>query len=285
MRIQSFYDENTFTFTYIVFDGNSRDALILDPVLDFDPLAISISYESANKLLSFIKENELNIHYIIETHAHADHLSSSQYLKEKFPNAKLAVGENIKIVQETFKPIFNFENLKTDGSQFDYLLKDNEVVSAGSIEFKIIFTPGHTPACTSILIEDNLFTGDSIFMPDYGTGRCDFPAGSAKDLYHSIKNKIYSLPDDTKIFVGHDYAPGGREVLSQTTVGESKKNNIQLKETTTQDEFIKFRQDRDITLSPPKLLYQSVQVNIDAGKLPAKENNGMSYLKSPIKEN
>ena len=285
MRIQSFYDENTFTFTYIVFDENSRDALILDPVLDFDPLAISISYESAHRLLNFIKANELNIHYILETHAHADHLSSSQYLKEKFPNAKLAVGENIKIVQETFKPIFNFENLKTDGSQFDYLLKDNEVVSAGSIEFKIIFTPGHTPACTSILIEDNLFTGDSIFMPDYGTGRCDFPAGSASDLYHSIKNKIYTLPDDTKIFVGHDYAPGGREVLFQTTVGESKKNNIQLKETTTQDEFIKFRQDRDITLSPPKLLYQSVQVNIDAGKLPAKERNGMSYLKSPIKEN
>lgn len=282
MKIKTLFDQATFTLTYIVHDEKTRDAVIIDPVLDYNPNASKISNESVQLVEKYVKENNLNVHYIIETHAHADHLSSSQDLKELYPNAKLIIHENIKIVQETFKGIFNMPELKTDGSQFDYLVKDGEVLKAGSIEIKAIHTPGHTPACTSYLIEDNLFTGDALFMPDFGTGRCDFPAGSATDLYETIHDKLYALPDETKVYVGHDYAPGGREIQFQTTIGESKKNNIQLKAGTNKEEFIKWRTDRDKTLDAPKLLLQSVQVNIDAGHLPKAEENGVSYLKMPI---
>lgn len=284
MKIETLFDQTTFTLTYIVYDEQSKDALVIDPVLNYDAASSSITFDQIEKIENFIKTNKLKLNYVFETHAHADHLSSSDELKKKFPGLKVAISERITEVQDVFKGVFNLETLKTDGSQFDILLKDGQVFKAGSIEIKVIATPGHTPACTSFLIEDNLFTGDLIFMPDYGTGRCDFPAGSATDLYESVANKVYTLPDTTKVFVGHDYQPGGRELRWESTVGESKEKNIQLTAGTTKEDYIKFRNDRDATLNAPKLLLQSVQVNINAGVFPEAEDNGLSYLKMPIRK-
>ena len=282
IQVLAQFDPQTFTLSYLVWDEKTLDALIIDPVLDYDSASGKISCESLVKLETEAKEKSLNIQAILETHAHADHLSSSQYLKKTYPSAVLAISERIKTVQATFKPIFNLTELKTDGSQFDLLLKDNQVISFGSIKVKVLPTPGHTPACASFLIADNLFVGDSMFMPDYGTGRCDFPAGSAKDLYQSIQKVMYALPDTTKIFVGHDYQPGGRALAFQTTVKEAKEQNIQLKSSTSEKEFLEFRIQRDQQLSAPKLLLPSIQVNIDAGHLPEAETNGKSYLKIPL---
>ncbi len=283
MQIKHFFDAATFTLSYIVYDEASKDAVIIDPLLDYEPQGAKITHQALEKLLMFIEEQRLNIRFILETHAHADHLTGAQDLKKSFPDAILAIGEKITSVQSTFKKIFNLlESFKTDGSQFDRLLKDNETVEAGTLSFKVMFTPGHTPACASYLFRDALFVGDALFMPDYGTGRCDFPAGSAEDLYTSIKEKIYSLPPTVRIFVCHDYQPNGRKLAFETTVAEEKEKNIQLKASTQKAEFIKFRSERDKTLSPPKLLLPSIQVNIDAGKLPAPENNGQRYLKIPL---
>lgn len=284
MEIKDFFDSATFTLTYVVWDPVTKDAVILDPVLDFDPASGEFATVSLEKVNHFIKNEQLNVHYILETHAHADHLSGAHELTNHyFPKAQIGIGENIKIVQETFKKIFNLPpNFVTDGSQFNRLFKDNEVVRAGSLEFKVLFTPGHTPACSSYLFEDAVFTGDAIFLPDSGTGRCDFPQGDAKALYHSIMDKLYCLPNSTRVFVGHDYQPNGRTLAFETTIGESKRSNIQLKESTTETEFVNFRTKRDASLSAPKLLLPSVQVNIAAGKLPAPESNGISYLKLPL---
>jgi glyoxylase-like metal-dependent hydrolase (beta-lactamase superfamily II) len=283
MQVKAFFDSRTFTVTYIVHDPATNDAVIIDPVLDYDPAASKVWAESVEQVIEYVRAEKLNVHYILETHAHADHLSGSQLLKRAFPQAKIAVGERITVVQQTFKTIFNLtEDFATDGSQFDRLLKDGEIVDAGSLKLEVIFTPGHTPACATYKIEDAIFTGDAIFMPDGGTGRCDFPAGSAKDLYHSISRKLYALPDSTRVFVGHDYQPGGREVKWETTIGDEKQNNIQLKATTSEDEFIQFRAARDKTLAAPKLLFQSVQVNIDAGKMPKPNEDKKRYLKIPI---
>lgn len=283
MQVKAFYDSRTFTVTYIVHDPATNDAVIIDPVLDYDPAASKVWAESVEQVIDYVRAEKLNVHYILETHAHADHLSGSQLLKRAFPQAKIAVGERITVVQQTFKTIFNLtEDFATDGSQFDRLLKDGEIVAAGSLKLEVIFTPGHTPACATYKIEDAIFTGDAIFMPDGGTGRCDFPAGSAKDLYQSISSKLYALPDSTRVFVGHDYQPGGREVKWETTIGDEKQNNIQLKATTSEDEFIQFRAARDKTLAAPKLLFQSVQVNIDAGKMPKPSEDKKRYLKIPI---
>lgn len=283
MQVKAFFDSRTFTVTYIVHDPATNDAVIIDPVLDYDPAASKVWAESVEQVIEYVRAEKLNVHYILETHAHADHLSGSQLLKRAFPQAKIAVGERITVVQQTFKTIFNLtEDFATDGSQFDRLLKDGEIVDAGSLKLEVIFTPGHTPACATYKIEDAIFTGDVIFMPDGGTGRCDFPAGSAKDLYHSISRKLYALPDSTRVFVGHDYQPGGREVKWETTIGDEKQNNIQLKATTSEDEFIQFRAARDKTLAAPKLLFQSVQVNIDAGKMPKPNEDKKRYLKIPI---
>jgi len=282
MKIQHFFDPETFTLTYVVFDDSSKDAVIIDPVLDFDSASGKISSKSLNELLAFIKNNELNPLVSLETHAHADHLSSAEYLRQFFPKIKIGIGEKITIVQEVFKKHFNLSDLKTDGSQFDLLLKDNQEISFGTLKMKVIPTPGHTPACVSYLFNEHLFTGDALFMPDYGTGRCDFPKGSSKDLYKSIHENLYSLPDETLVYVGHDYLPNGREMKFQTTIGESKKHNIQLKNSTSQEEFVQFRENRDKTLKAPKLLLPSIQVNIDAGKLPKTEDNGKKYLKLPL---
>lgn len=282
MKIETFYEPVTFTLTYVVYDENTKDAVVIDPVLDYAPNSSSISRDSADEVIAFIKKENLNLHYILETHAHADHLSSSQIFKKEFPKAKVAINSNIKIVQETFKGAFNFKDLKTDGSQFDLLLEDGGVTDAGALKFKTIFTPGHTPACSCFLINDAVFTGDLIFMPDMGTGRCDFPKGSVEDMYDSVMNKIYKLPDTTRVFVGHDYQPGGRELAYESTIAEEKKSNISLKGDTTKEAFTNFRSARDAQLDHPKIIFPSVQVNINAGKLPTEEDNGTSYLKMPV---
>ncbi len=281
MNVKSFFDKDTCTVTYVVFNKATRDAVIIDPVLNYDNQASKITYESFNEVAKYVEELSLNIHYILETHVHADHLTSAPVFKNRFKNSQIVISENIKIVQEVFSSIYNLKSLLVDGSQFDYLIKDEETIFAGSLSIKAIETPGHTPACVTYDIEGTLFTGDALFMPDMGTGRCDFPKGSAVRLYDSIQ-RIYDYPDDTIIYVGHDYAPGGREYKFQTTVGEQKNNNIQLKYSTSRDEFIEFRTKRDETLKAPKLLLPSIQVNMAAGKLPAAEDNGKSYLKIPI---
>ncbi len=284
MEIKHFFDAATFTMTYVVYDKQSKDAVVIDPVLDYDAASVTTSTQSIELLLGFLKQQELKVHFILETHAHADHLSGAHELVTKhLPSAKIGIGERITMVQETFKEVFNFPKaFKTDGSQFHRLFKDNELVSAGKLSFKVLFTPGHTPACASYLFGDAVFVGDAVFMPDYGTGRCDFPRGDAKALYHSITSRLYTLPDNTRVFVGHDYQPGGRALEYETTIGESKKKNIQLKDDTSEADFVMFRKTRDATLTAPKLLFPSVQVNIAAGELPDPEANGRIYLKLPI---
>lgn len=283
MEIKDFYDERTFTMTYVVYEPDTKDAVIIDPVLDYDPAASKVWTESADKVAAFAKEKNLKVHFILETHAHADHLSGSQLLKRSFPQALVAIGERIQVVQQTFKKVFDLpEDFPTDGRQFDRLLKDGEVVQAGALKIEVIFTPGHTPACACYKVEDAVFSGDAIFMPDMGTGRCDFPAGSATDLYNSITKKLYTLPDSTRIFVGHDYQPGGRALAWQTTVGEQKKNNIQLKGDTSEADFVQFRSNRDKQLAAPKLLFQSVQINIDAGQIPKPNTECKRFLKIPM---
>ncbi|MCB0341775.1 MAG: MBL fold metallo-hydrolase [Pseudobdellovibrionaceae bacterium] len=283
MEIKSFFDEDTFTVTFVVFDPATKDAVIIDPVMDYDPHGSATSTKSVDEVTDFVKSKGLNLHYILETHAHADHLSGSQLLKERFPKAKVGIGANITKVQDLFKGIFNLgDGFATDGSQFDTLLTEDKDLVAGSIKIKTLFTPGHTPACSSYVIEDAVFTGDALFMPDFGTGRCDFPAGSAEDLYNSITNKLYTLPDSTRVFVGHDYAPGGRGYAWESTIGEEKEKNVQLPVSRSKQDFVKFRTDRDKQLSAPRLIFQSVQVNINAGHLPEPGPNGIAYLKMPL---
>ena len=282
IEVKPFYDAATFTLTFLVYDSSSKDAVVIDPVMDYDPQGSVISHEQSDAITEFVKNKNLSLHYILETHAHADHLSSSQVLKKRFPKALVVIHEKIKEVQKVFKGVFNFEEtFPTDGSQFDRLLKDNESFKAGSIVIKVLHTPGHTPACASFLIEDHLFTGDALFMPDYGTGRCDFPSGSSDNLFESIQ-KIYQLPDSTKVYVGHDYQPNGRALEFQSTIGEEKRSNIQLNENTKKEDFIQFRNRRDNTLKAPRLLLPSIQVNINAGHLPKPEANGKAYLKIPL---
>jgi len=280
MQIETFYDPATFTLTFAVFDDGTRDAVIIDPVLDFDPIGAETSTESVDKLIAFVRSQELNVHYVLETHAHADHLSASQILKKEL-GAKVAIGRAITEVQETFAGLFDLD-FATDGSQFDLLIDDGQAVQAGSLTIEALATPGHTPACMTFKIEDAIFTGDALFMHDYGTGRCDFPRGSADDLYTSIHDKLYDLPDATRVFVGHDYQPEGREIAWETTIGKSKKSNPQLKGDTDRATFVEMRESRDATLRAPRLLFPSVQVNANAGILPKPHGNGMRYLVTPL---
>ncbi len=284
MVITAFFDPETYTLTYVLYDQKTLDAVVIDPVLDFDPASVTISTKSIDSLVAFLQKKSLKVHFILETHAHADHLSGAHELVTHYlPSAQIGIGKPITLVQETFKEIFNFPaTFKTDGSQFHRLFVENEVVNAGSLQFKVLFTPGHTPACHSYLFDRAVFTGDALFMPDYGTGRCDFPGGDAQHLYQSVVNKLYKLPDATRVFVGHDYQPGGRELAFETTIGESKRHNIQLTAETNESDFLKFRKARDATLAAPRLLYPSVQVNIAAGELPDPESNGRIYLKLPL---
>ena len=283
MEIKTYFDPKTSTLTYVVYDSESKDALVIDPVMDYDPIGSKVSHESVDAVIAFVESQGLKLHWVLETHAHADHLSGAQVIRERFPEARIAIGQRITEVQALFKSALDLpEDFPTDGRQFDRLLADGERISAGSFEIELLFTPGHTPACGSYRIGDAVFTGDALFMPDMGTGRCDFPAGSAHDLFRSIKDRLYRLEDTTRVFVGHDYQPGGRALAWESTIGEQKRSNIQLKETTILDDFVRFRTERDKALSAPKLLFQSIQVNIDAGRLPQPASNQKRYLKIPV---
>jgi glyoxylase-like metal-dependent hydrolase (beta-lactamase superfamily II) len=234
MEIRAFYHQSTSTLTYAVWDSKTRDAVIIDPVLDYDPAASVTWTESVEEVIGWLNQEKLKLHYVLETHAHADHLSGSQVLKRACPNVKVAIGRRIILVQEVFKQVFGFaQDFPTNGRQFDVLLEEGEPLLAGSLAIETLFTPGHTPACTTLKVGDAMFTGDALFMPDSGSGRCDFPGGSANDLYDSITQRIYTQPDSMRIFVGHDYQPGGRELRYQTTVGEQKQRNVALSAATT----------------------------------------------------
>jgi glyoxylase-like metal-dependent hydrolase (beta-lactamase superfamily II) len=282
MKIQPFYDERTATMTYVVFDENTRDAVVIDPVLDYEPVGSRIWTESADVVVDFVKSEDLRVHYILETHAHADHISGAQHLKDQLPNAEIVIGRDITEVQGIFKHVFGLpDTFATDGSQFDRLMAEGEQLEAGPLKVEAIATPGHTPACLTYKIGDAVFTGDALFMPDVGTGRCDFPGGSADDLFESVRDKLYALPPTTRVFVGHDY-PKDRDVAWETTIAEQRERNVALPAARDRDDFIAWRNKRDKGLSAPKLLFQSVQVNIDAGKLPNPESNEKRYLKIPL---
>ncbi len=282
MEVKAFFDENTYTLTYVAYDPESRDAVVIDPVLDFDPRTWRTSTRSVELVQEFVREKSLTVRWVLDTHAHADHLSGTEVLKDAV-GAPMAIGAQITAVQQLFASVYGVEGaVATDGSQWDELLTDGGQLDAGSFKVETLHTPGHTPACYSFQIGDAVFVGDALFMPDYGTGRCDFPSGSASQLYDSITKKLYTLPDATRVFVGHDYQPGGRELVFETTIGDSKEQNIRLRGSTSREEFIAARETRDNELSPPKLLLQSLQVNIDAGRLPAAEANGRRYFKMPI---
>lgn len=280
MHIESFFDPTTFTLTYVVSDEATGDAVVIDPVLDYDPLAVSVARDSIDHVIAYIDRAGLKVRLVLETHAHADHLSAAPILAERF-GAPVGIGRQITAVQQVFAGVFR-QDFPTDGSQFDVLLDDDQVVEAGSLRVKALHTPGHTPACMSYLIGNAVFTGDALFMPDFGVGRCDFPKGSATELYRSITTKLYTLPDSTRVFVGHDYQPGGRDLAYESTIAEEKAKNVQLPAGRSEAEFVEFRTARDNTLRPPVLLFPSVQVNANGGKLPEPEENGRRYLKLPI---
>ncbi|MEZ0472277.1 MBL fold metallo-hydrolase [Luteimonas salinilitoris] len=266
----------------MVSEPDGRAAAIVDPVLDFDPKAGRTSTASAQALLEHVHERDLDVAWILETHAHADHLSTGHWLKRRLPRAKLAIGEEICAVQATFRPIFNLgAHFPVDGSQFDHLFGDGEAFRIGALQGRAIPVPGHTSDSNAYLIGDALFTGDSLFMPDGGTARCDFPGGSAAKLYRSIR-RLFALPDATRVFVCHDYGPGGREVACETTIGEQKRQNIHVREGTGEAQFVQMREARDATLPMPALIIPAVQTNIRAGALPEPESNGTRYLKIPL---
>lgn len=282
MRIQHFFDPRTFTLTYVVSDETTQKSVVIDSVRDYDPKSGRVWEESIDKLDAYLSANHLEVLYVLETHAHADHLSGAQIVKDHHV-AKIGIGARITEVQECFKSIFDMgDDFATDGSQFDLLLEDGEMLPLGQLKIEVLHTPGHTPACVSYLIGDALFTGDALFMPDSGTGRCDFPKGSAGDLYLSAHEKLYRLPRGTRVFVGHDYQPDGREVRWKTSISDSKASNIALREETTREEFVKYREERDRTLSVPVLILPSLQVNICAGRLPRPRSNGIAYLQIPL---
>lgn len=281
-QVHPFLHEDSNTWSYVVVEPEAAAAVIIDPVLDFDPKAGRTSTRSAQALLDLVHEQALEVRWILETHAHADHLSAGHWLKSQLPQAQLAIGEGIRTVQKTFRPIFNLgEHFPVDGSQFDHLFGGDEHFRIGALEGRVIPVPGHTSDSNAYLFGDALFTGDSLFMPDAGTARCDFPGGDAATLFRSIRH-LFQLPDQTRVFVCHDYGPGGRPVACQTTIGEQKRNNIHLHEGIAEATFIEMRQERDRTLAMPTLILPAVQVNIRAGQLPTPEENGVRYLKIPI---
>lgn len=282
MNIESFHDPATSTLTYVVYDPSSRDAVVIDPVLDYDAVYSQTSTSSVGAVAALVEREGLRLHYVLETHAHADHLSGSQYLKRRF-GGKVGIGARITEIQQVFSGIFDLDpSFAVDGSQFDVLFGDGDEIHAGTLRIQVLATPGHTPACVSYRLDDVVFTGDALFIEDYGTGRCDFPRGSADALYTSVHERLYALPDETRVFVGHDYQPNGRPVRCETTIGRSKASNVQLRASTTRAQFVELRSARDRTLPPPRLLYPSVQVNIDGGRLPRPRANGRRYLAIPL---
>ncbi|MFV0885719.1 MBL fold metallo-hydrolase [Metapseudomonas otitidis] len=281
-HVEPFFDPATFTYSYVVSDPASRRCAVVDSVLDYDPAAGRTRTASADRLIAYVREQGLTLEWILETHVHADHLSAAPYIRRQL-GGRLAIGEHITVVQRTFGTLFNAESgFATDGSQFDHLLKDGDRFSVGGIQAQALHTPGHTPACMTYLIGDAAFVGDTLFMPDYGTARCDFPGGDARTLYRSIR-RLFALPDATRLFMCHDYkAPGREHFLYQTSVGEERAHNVHVHEGISEDEFVAMRQARDATLGMPALILPSVQVNMRAGQLPPAEANGTRYLKIPL---
>jgi len=280
-QVHGIFDEATWTVTYVVFEKPGSSCAIIDSVLDYDPKSGRTDHKSADKVIEFVKANDLKVEWILETHAHADHLSAAPYLKQHL-GGKTAIGDHIGGVQKVFKAIFNMEvGFKHDGSQFDHLFTDGEAIQVGAISGHTMYVPGHTPACVAYQFGDAVFVGDTMFMPDVGTARCDFPGGDAKTLYASTR-KILSLPPATRLFMCHDYPPNGRPVNFQTTVAEQRANNIHVHDGISETQFVEMRTKRDATLSMPVLILPAVQINIRAGELPPKEDNGVSYVKIPL---
>lgn len=283
--LKVFFDPKTFTLSYLVNNPKTKDAIFIDPVLDYDRSSSSYSTNSIDKYLKYIKEHDFKVHYILETHVHADHLSGAYFLREKLKTPLLTISEDIRSIQSYFKRYYNLSDFDEDEKVFDLYLTDGEELKAGDLKVKAIKTPGHTKACMTYQVEEKLFTGDALFMPDYGTGRCDFPGGDPRELYDSITEKIFSFPDHYECYSGHDYLPDGRPLQYQSTVGNQKFENIHLNEKTKREDYISFRKKRDKTLSHPKLFHQSLQINIRGGKLPVSESNQINYIKVPIIKN
>jgi len=276
------FDEATNTVSYVVWDAATRQAAIIDPVLDYDHRAGRASYRSADTLLGFVADQGLSVAWILETHAHADHLSAAPYLKEK-TGAPIGIGEHITDVQRTFAPVFGMDDVSGDGREFDRLFRDGDAFPLGDLRVDVIHTPGHTPACVSYRIGDAVFVGDTLFMPDYGTARADFPGGDARTLYRSIQ-KLLALPGETRLYLCHDYkAPGRDHFAWETTVADEKARNVHVGGGVDEASFVAMREARDATLSAPVLLLPALQVNIRAGRLPDPEGNGRRYLKIPLK--
>lgn len=279
--IRAFFDEATFTASYLVIDPATREAAIIDSVLDYDPKSGKISTKSADKLLAAIADENVSVRWILETHAHADHLTAAQYLKAK-TGAQLGIGAHISDVQAIFEPVFDLKTAAKENGEFDHRFTDGEKFNIGNLAVDVIATPGHTPACVSYKIGDAVFVGDTLFMPDYGTARADFPGGDAHTLYRSIQ-RLLALPDDTRVFLCHDYkAPGRDSFVWETSVGEERRHNVHVHEGVGEAEFVTMRQARDATLAAPVLLLPSIQVNIHAGHLPQASANGRRYLKIPL---
>lgn len=282
-KVKGFFDEATNTVSYVVQDPSSNACAIIDSVMDIDYAAGRISYQSADEIIKYVQNTGLKVEWLIETHAHADHLSAAPYIQDKL-GGKLGIGENIRIVQEVFGKIFNEgTEFQRDGSQFDRLFEDGDTYTIGNMTAFAMLTPGHTPACMTHVIGDAAFVGDTLFMPDGGTARADFPGGDARVLYRSIK-RVLELPDSMRLFMCHDYAPGGREIKWETTVAEEKATNVHVREGVTEDEFVKMRTERDASLDLPKLIIPSIQVNIRGGHLPEPDESGKRFLKVPINE-
>ena len=280
--IRAFFDEATNTVSYLVADPETRRAAVIDPVLDYDPKSGVVDDHSVKVLLAAARADGYTVEWSLETHAHADHLSGSPYVKAK-TGARIGIGEHIKDVQQIFRPVFNATDLKTDGSDFDHLFADGEQFKIGSLDAEVLHTPGHTPACVSYKVEDAVFVGDTLFMPDYGTARADFPGGDASQLYRSIQ-RLLSLPPETRLFMCHDYQAPGRDYYAwETTVAAERANNVHVGGTTSEEAFVRQRKARDATLAAPTLLLPSIQVNMRAGRFPPAEANGVRFLRIPVR--
>ncbi|WP_085643505.1 MBL fold metallo-hydrolase [Thalassospira sp. MCCC 1A03138] len=280
--VKAFFDEATFTISYVVRDPQSSCCAIIDSVLDYDPASGRTNTVSADAIVAFVREEGLTVQWILETHVHADHLSAAPYLKDKL-GGRMGIGSKISVVQETFGKVFNAgTEFQRDGSQFDHLFEDEETFEIGGLSARALHTPGHTPACMSYVIGDSVFVGDTLFMPDFGTARCDFPGGDAATLYRSVQ-KILALPGETRMFLCHDYKAPGRDIyIWETTVAEERAHNVHVREGISEDQFTKMRKAKDATLDMPRLILPSVQVNMRAGELPPAEDNGIRYLKIPL---
>ena len=280
-EVNGFLDKATNTITYVVADPATAKCVVIDPVLDYDPAAGRTSTKSVDQVINFIQDNQLHTDLILETHVHADHLTAASVLKDRL-RCKTAIGANVTAAQDVFTKLFNLCDVATDGSQFDCLLVDDDVFDVGEIRGQVLQTPGHTPSCNTYVIGDAAFVGDTLFMPDSGTARCDFPGGDAEILYESIQ-RIFELPNETRLFMCHDYkAPGRNEYAWETTVAQQRDKNIHIHDGISKQEFVAFRNERDAQLGMPELILPSIQVNIQAGNMPSPEANGVSYLKVPI---